>query len=428
MHSLLAVDEKDRPLTGVLTWADDRAAPQALAARNNPVFDQLYGITGCPVHWMYPLYKILWLREERPDLFQAARRFVSGKEYICRRLCGEWVVDYSIASGTGLLNVTSHGWEPAALELAGIEPGQLSPLRPPRQALERLEAGLARRMGLLPEVPFILGSSDAANSSLGTGAGLPWEATCMIGTSGALRVISPHPVLGAARRNWCYALDEKHWLVGGAINNGGIALAWLQDTLNGAFRGLGEVEQLSFEDILHLAAESEPGAGGLICLPFLAGERSPNWNLNARGALVGLTLAHDARHLARALLEGIAFRFRSLDEMLAEAGVELRRVRASGGFTRSDFWLQLMSDVLGRELSLPLNGESSALGSAFWAMGLDGPCGVIEQLDQWAPVSRTFQPDLARASAYDRLYPLFGDLYRAIAPHFEPIARFQASE
>jgi gluconokinase len=239
-------------------------------------------------------------------------------------------------------------------------------------------------------------------------------------------VIATRPLLGAGRRNWCYAIDEGHWIVGGAVNNGGIALSWLQDVLNGAFRDIEKEERLSFEDILSLAAEVEPGAGGVVCLPLLAGERSPNWNMNARAALFGMTMTHDARHLARALLEGIGYRFRSLDEMLADVGLEIRQVRASGGFTRSPFWVQLMADVLGRELSVPECGESSALGAAFWAMGNDGPCREIERVGDWAPVGPTFTPNPDNVAVYSRLYPLFKELYQALAPLFESVAQFQA--
>lgn len=426
LHNILALDTAGRPLTGVMTWADDRAASQAIAARKTSFADELYVQSGCPIHWMYPLYKVYWLRQEQPEIFRAARRFVSAKEFVLKRLCGEWIVDHAVASGSGLFNIHTHEWNPASLELAGIGPEKLSPLGSPHQPLGGLAPCIARQMGLPADVPFFLGSSDAANSSLGAGAGLEGEATCMIGTSGALRVISSRPVLGAAGRNWCYCLDEDHWLVGGAVNNGGIALSWLQNMLNSAFEGLGPEKHLSFEDILSMAAAIEPGAGGLICLPLIAGERSPNWDLNARGAFFGLTLTHTSHHLARALLEGIGFRFRSLKEMLGEIGLDIRWLRASGGFTHSAFWLQLMADLLGCELSVPLVGESSAVGAAFWAMGADGPCGAIAQVGRWIPIGKTFTPDPARAAVYDRLYPLFRDLYGALAPLFEPAAQFQA--
>ena len=176
-----------------------------------------------------------------------------------------------------------------------------------------------------------MGSSDAVNSSIGAGAVAPTQATLMIGTSGALRVVSHRPVLDPEARSWCYAIDETHWLVGGAINNGGVALSWLRDCLNQAHAG----QPLTFEDVLALAGRAPAGSKGLVCLPLFAGERSPNWNLNARAAFFGMSLEHELRHVARALLEGIGFRFKSLLQVLLEIGVDVRKIVASGGFTQS---------------------------------------------------------------------------------------------
>ena len=172
----------------------------------------------------------------------------------------------------------------------------------------------------------------------------------MVGTSGAFRVISPRPILDEKARSWCYAIDEGHWLVGGAINNGGVALSWLRDCLNQAFSLLSPEPLLSFEDVIALAGSAKAGAGGVICLPFFAGERSPNWNLNARALFFGMTLEHGVRHLARALLEGIAFRFRNLKEVLIDVGVDVRQIIASGGF---------------HEIALVAAGDGRCLGPRF---------------------------------------------------------------
>ena len=232
LHSVMAVDGRDRPLTGVITWADGRAVEQARRVADTGEGAALYTETGCPAHGMFPVHKIVWLREHRPEVYTRARRYVSAKEYVCFRLTGRWAVDFSLAAGSGFLNTHTLGWSSAALDLAGITSDQLNPLLAPHERQGSLQPGPAVRMGLPPGVPVVIGSSDAVNSSMGAGAVTAAEATCMVGTSGALRVISPRPVLDPARRSWCYAIDSRHWLVGGAINNGGVALAWLRDCLN----------------------------------------------------------------------------------------------------------------------------------------------------------------------------------------------------
>jgi gluconokinase len=421
LHSVMALDRQDRPLTGVITWADGRAAGQARAVARTETGRDLYRETGCPVHGMYPLYKIIWLREQRPELFERARRFVSAKEYLGHAFTGAWRIDYSLAAGSGFLGTDSLQWSDTALGLAGIRREQLSALADPDSLLGRLRPELAARMGIAPHTPVALGSSDAVNSSLGAGAVSPTQATLMIGTSGALRVICPRPVLDPGGRSWCYAIDRRHWLVGGAIHNGGVALSWLCQCLNHAHAGAA----LNASDLLALAARAPAGSGGVICLPFFAGERSPKWNLDARAAFCGLGLEHDLHHLTRALLEGIGFRFQSLLDVLLEIGLEVTQILASGGFTQSRFWLQLMSDILGREVRVPVPGETSALAAAFWAALATGCVSRLEQIRQWVGHGHACRPAPRNRAIYQRLYLMYTRLYQSLGGCFEELARLQ---
>ncbi len=425
LHGILAVDKKSIPLTGVMTWADDRASHQAKRIKGEIDPALLYQETGCPVHWMYPLYKILWIREEEPDIFQTADRFISAKEYITKRLTGQYMVDYALASGTGLLNVRALEWNPRSLELAGIRSTQLSPLCSPKETISKIDTELAHQIGIPATTPFVLGSSDAANSNFGAGAVHAWQGTCMIGTSGAFRIISPKPLLDPLARGWCYVFDDDHWLVGGAINNGGVALSWLQNTFNSALKETVGGEPLSFDNLIQLAEKTKCGAQGVLCLPFFAGERSPNWNLNSRAMFFGLTLKHDACHIARALLEGVCFRMRSLSEILEEISGDIRQIRASGGFTRSSFWLQILSDTLNRELVVPAWGETSGRGAAFWAMLGTGMLSDIDDVIDKIELSETYLPNESHARIYDNLFEIYKPLYGAVSPYFEEIAKIQ---
>ncbi len=421
LHSVMAVDGHDEPMTGVITWADGRAFEQARAVAAAPAGKGIYRETGCPPHGMYPVYKVMWLRENRPEVFRRARRYVSAKEYLGFRLTGAWQVDYCLAAGSGFLNAHTLRWSDQALGLAGIRQDQLSPLAAPVAFLGKLVPEVAAAMGLPADTRVVTGSSDAVNSSIGAGAVTPAQATLMVGTSGALRVVSPRPVLDPDARSWCYAIDEAHWLVGGAINNGGVALSWLRDCLNQAHPG----RPLAFEDLLALAGRAPAGAGGLVCLPFFAGERSPNWNLNARAAFFGMSLEHELRHVARALLEGIGFRFKSLLRVLAEIGLDPEQIVASGGFTQSELWLQVMADMMGRELNVPAWGETSALAAAFWAALAAGCADSMEDVRGWASIQRTCRPVPENTALYERIYPLYAKLYQAAAGSFDDIARLQ---
>jgi len=247
LHSIMAIDRHGNPLTGVITWADSRAAKQAQKLKNTSLASDIYQKTGCPIHGMYPLYKIIWLRENQPDVFQKATQFISAKEYVFAHLTGKFWVDFGLASGSGLLNTHTLQWDSDALAVAGIRTDHLSELHSPRKIHHGVDPKLASKMGISPETAVILGSSDAANSSMGAGAVHPWQATLMVGTSGAYRVVSPKPVLDDQARSWCYSLDETHWLVGGSINNAGLALSWWKDAVNHSLANT-DNPQLSFGD------------------------------------------------------------------------------------------------------------------------------------------------------------------------------------
>lgn len=412
LHGVLALDAHEQPLTKVITWADDRAAAQAASVRQRADGEKLYQETGCPPHAMYPLYKIMWLHQEQPELFRRVCRFVSAKEYVLYRLTGNFTVDYALAAGSGLLNTHSLEWNRRSLELASIHPSTLASVMPPTTVLAGLDAEWARRLGLTPGTPLVLGSADAVNSSLGAGAVRPGHATCMVGTSGAYRLLSSRPVLDRAGRGWCYAVDPDHWLVGGAINNGGSALAWVRDLLSDM---LPDPSSLGFEQLLARAAEIDAGAGGLICLPFFLGERSPNWNVNARALFFGLTARHGAGHVIRAVLEGVGFRFRSLQTMLHDMGLPVNDIRASGGFTRSPFWVQLMADVLNRGLSVPACGETSAVGAALWPMLAAGNAPDLESVADRVQLGAAFAPQVEAAAIYDQAYALYEQLYTSLS-------------
>src|SRR4051794_21701852 len=226
MHTLLAVDESGRPLTPSITWGDTRAAAQAERLRAAPGGLELHRRTGTPLHPMSPLAKLVWFREEDPEVFDAAHRWAGIKEYVVAGLTGEWVVDHSIASATGLLELTTLDWDREALELAGVERDRLSRLVPSTHVLTRLTAEAARELGVPPDCPIVVGASDGALASLGVGAVHPGVGACSIGTSGALRVMVEDPAVDPQGRVFCYALTPGRWTVGGAINNGGGVVPW----------------------------------------------------------------------------------------------------------------------------------------------------------------------------------------------------------
>jgi gluconokinase len=414
MHALLALDADGRPLTPIVTWADTRAAAQAERLRAE--HPELHDRTGTPLHPMAPLAKLVWFAEHEPETFAAARRWAGVKELALARLTGEWAVDQSMASGTGLLNLERLEYDAEALTAAHIGPEQLAPLVPTTERLV-LDAEAAAALGLQPGLPVIVGAGDGPLANLGVGAVRPGVAACSIGTSAALRLMVSRPAIDPHRRLFSYALTPGRWAVGGAINNGGVVLQWAGEALA---PDLGRNPE---KELVALAAQAPAGSEGLIMLPYLLSERAPHWSTIPRGAYVGLDRHHRRPHLVRAALEGVCQQLALVLASLRDAGNEVREVRATGGFARSALWRQMLADALGMPVGYPSGHEGSAFGAAL--LGMEA-LGVVESIDVAADlvaIDEVVEPDPAAAEIYAAQLPIFAELYDALAPAFRALRR-----
>jgi gluconokinase len=414
MHALCGVGKDSRPVTPLITWADTRAADEAERLRRDR--PELHDRTGTPLHPMSPLPKLMWLREHDPDAFEAAARWGGLKELLLRRLVGEWAVDHSVASGTGLLELETLDWDAEALELAGIEASQLARLVPTTERFT-LSDDAAEATGLPAGLPVIAGGGDGPLANAGVGAVRPGVAACSIGTSGALRLVVEEPAVDPGRRVFCYALVPDRWVVGGAINNGGVVLQWAADALA---PDLGGGEHAA-EALVELAARAPAGSAGLLMLPYLLSERAPHWSPLPRGAYVGLTRAHRREHLVRAALEGVCQQLALVLASLRDAGSAVREVRATGGFARSSLWRSILASALGMPVGFPSGHEGSAFGAAL--LGMEA-LGIVESIGVAADLVRiedVVEPDADDAATYAAQLPTFAALYDALEPAFRSL-------
>jgi len=341
-HSLLALDARGRPLTPVLGWRDVRSAPQSKELRRRLDAAAVHARTGQHLHPSYWPAKLAWLAETEPDVFGGAARFVSFADY----LRGEPVTSVSIASGTGLLDLGTRGWDEELLECLGLD---------------------AERLPQLADAPVWI---DGVCANLGAGCS-GGRAALSVGTSGALRILyetdRPRPRPGL----FTYLVDERRAVEGGALSDGGNLRVWLDETLSAG--GLARDDH------------------GVTFLPFLGGERSTGWNPDAKGVVAGLTFATTPGDLRRAALEGVAFRFAAIADLLPE----IEEVVATGaGLIHSPDWLQIMADALARPVAVSAVPEASLRGAAVATLERMG-----HQVAE-APVGEVFEPRAERADAY----------------------------
>ncbi|WP_369070183.1 gluconokinase [Kineococcus terrestris] len=421
MHNLMGIDAEHRPLTPLVTWADTRAAEQAERLRASTGGLALHRRTGTPLHPMSPLPKLVWFHEQEHQLCERVSFWIGVKEWVLLHLAGALVVDHSVASATGLLDLASLRWDAEALMLAGVQLEQLPEPVPTTHVLPGLSAEGAAATGLPEDVPVVVGASDGPLANVGVGAVRPGVAACSIGTSGALRVVVDRPVVDPLGQVFCYALTPGLWVVGGAINNGGVVLGWAGDTLA---PDLGEEPQ---EALMELAGSVPAGSGGLLMLPYLLSERAPHWSSLPRGAYVGLTRAHRREHLVRAAVEGVCLQLATVLQSLRAAGLEITELRATGGFARSPLWRQMLADALGTEIGFAGGYEGSSFGAALLGMQALGLVPGVEVAADLVEVESRLRPDPADAAVYASLRPVFAELYEALVPTYRTLRRLAPS-
>ena len=393
MHSVIPIDENGNALVPMITWADNRAAEIAKKLRESEVGWSIYKATGTPLHAMSPLCKIIWLKENDPDLFDRTYKFISIKEYIWYKLFKEFKVDHSIASCTGLFDINRLIWHKDALDMARIGDKLLSE-SVPTDYVKFLESG----------VPVIIGASDGCMANLGSGGIKPGIAVMTIGTSGAVRIASDRPLPNEKAMTFSYILDKQTFICGGPINNGGIALQWwLKNNTEK------ELEETDYEQLFEQIAEVKAGSDGLLFLPYLTGDRAPIWDSESCGVFFGAKLAHGKVHFSRAVLEGICYSMYDVLDAIEEKSLPVKQINISGGIVKSEIWMQMMADITGKDVVITQTEDASAVGAALLAMKT---LGLIDNYsDLLAADLKIIKPNTLNTEIYLKNFIIFKKLY-----------------
>jgi xylulokinase len=387
MHGLVVLDEDEDVLRPAILWNDQRTAAECAEIEERVGLAQLIQLTGNRALPGFTAPKILWLRNNEPETYARIRHVLLPKDYVRMRATGERAIDAADASGTLLFDVARRRWSNEVCEALDI-PTEWLP-----QAHESTEIGAA---------------GDQAAGALGVGVVEPGTLSVVLGTSGVVFAALPayRPDPQARLHVFCHAAPDT-WHAMGVMLSAAGSLQWLRDEVTGE----------SYDELVREGAEWPPGAEGLLFQPYLAGERTPHADPNARAAFVGLSLRHNRGAMVRALLEGVAFGLRDSLELLRELGAEAAVARVSGGGARSNLWLKIVASVL----NVPLERTAAEEGAAFGAALLGGVrAGVFasarEAVDACVRVRDRIEPDPVWAQAYDEQYSRFRELYPALRP------------
>ncbi len=417
MHGLVLLDAQGRVLRPSILWNDQRTAVQCEEITRLVGAQRLIDITGNKALTGFTAPKILWVRENEPEVYARTAHILLPKDYVRWCMTGEFAVDKADGAGTILFDLKLRDWSPDVLAALDI----------PREWLPRTFEGpevtgvitpaAAEATGLKAGTPVMGGGGDQAAQAVGVGAIRPGILALTLGTSGVVFASTGGPFVEKEGRlhAFCHSVPDTWHLMGVMLSAAG-SLKWYRDTL---------APGTAYDDLLAPTAAVPVGCEGLVFLPYLTGERTPYPDPLARGAFVGLTVRHSAAHMTRAVLEGVAFGLRDSLELVLAAGLgAVDQVRASGGGVKSPIWRQILADVMGVELVTVNTTEGAAYGSALLAgVGSGVWSSVAEACDATIRVTSTTTPQPAGVATYQKVYPLYQMLYPQLKPAFEAAAR-----
>jgi xylulokinase len=414
MHGFVMVDSAAQPLGNVIMWADQRSVTEVDEIFARVGRDRLATIAGTAPATGFMAATLLWLLKHDPARLDRTAACLLPKDYIRLRLTGNIAAEVTDASATALFDVRQRTWSTEIVDVLGL-PGRILP-----QVIESSElAGTlvpdaADALGLKAGIPVVAGCADQVAQAIGNQLLNPGNGSVTLGSGGQVFVPLDRPMIDAnlSLHNFCHAPTDR-WYLLGAMLAAGLSLRWLRDTL-----GLKD-DPNAYPYLASLAAEVPPGADGLFFLPYMAGERSPLMDPLARGCFIGLTLRHERGHLARAIMEGVAFALRQIVETMIGAGAPVNRLLAAGNGLASPIWRQIVVDVLARPLYMSSGRERTGVGTALLAgIGADIYADYAQTQQLVAENLSVTEADTSRARFYEEKYQQFISLYPLLKPVF----------
>ena len=405
----------------VMIWCDYRSGQQAQAIKEKIGWQKFYQTTGAGMEIpLYPIAKILWIKENLPEIYEKTFKFLGAKDVLIQRLTGRFVTDYSDASNTALLDIHSKKWAVDLIQEVGIELDKLSDeVLPSHTVVGKVTRKAAEETGLLEGTPVILGGGDVACAALGAGVIQEGFAYNYIGSASWLAIASQKPVFDELMRPFtlCHVVPDMY-VVQLAMFSAGVVFEWIRDQICWLESSYAKQVGLDTYDILTQEASGSPaGANGLIFLPNLRPGGAPHNNLNDTGALLGLTLAHKRADIIRAVLEGITFNIRLMSEaMEKQVGTPFVELRMIGGGSKSALWRDIEANILNRRiLTLSAHQEANSLGASIIAgVALGLYESFAEGVKQYVKQRESVEPKEATAKIYQQKFPLFNNAYSAL--------------
>ncbi len=428
MHGSVFLDKNNNVIRPALLWNDQRTAKECDEITSSAGGrSSLIKMVANPALTGFQAPKILWLRNNEKKNFDKLAKVLLPKDDVRRRLTGEFITEFSDASGTLLLDVIKRSWSKKLIGKLGLDLDLLPRVVESDEVTGTLTSEAAKLLGLTPQCKVVGGAGDCAAGAVGNGVVKQGVLSTSIGTSGVMFVHSDEPQYdtGGRLHTFCHAVNGKWHMMGVNLTSGG-ALQWWVDSVLQGLAGIDSSKR--YEAATAEAEAAVAGSGGLLFLPYLNGERTPHADPDARGSFVGLNLTHTRGHLTRSVMEGITFALRDSLEIIESLNVPVKQIRASGGGSKNPFWRQMQADVFGKKITRLEVEQGPAFGVALLAAVGDGAYKSIEAAcSATIKVAEETKPDKKATANYNRLFPIYRDLYGQVKGSMSALAEYQSS-
>jgi xylulokinase len=424
MMGCVPLDKEAKPLRNALIWADQRATKQEQWLSEHITPEKVYCITGHRLSASYSLCKILWLRDNQPEIYSNTYKFVHAKDAVVARLTGNFVTDPSDASGMNLYDLEKGRWSDEIIEAAQIDKNKLPDIKPSTAVVGEVQRHIADEVGLNAGTPVVIGGGDGCCAATGAGVIQEGRAYNYIGSSSWIALATDKPIYDPTMRTFTWAhLIPNMFSPCGTMQAAGASYAWARNELAPLEVQLAREKNISSYELMNQLAEASPvGAKGLLYLPYLLGERSPRWNTKARGAFIGLDIRHTRADMLRSVLEGITLNLRVILDAFIAQGASIAAMRVIGGGAKGKLWNQIMADIYGVPVQrLNVLEEATSLGAAVAGgvgVGVYKDFSMVEHMN---PIVSSVEPNPAAKETYNKRLKVFNSAYDALIPVYEQL-------
>ncbi len=424
MMGCLCVDRQGRPLRNSIIYCDQRAVEQADRILEQIAQSDFYAIVGHRVSPSYSLEKLMWLKDNEPEVYRKTFKMLNAKDYINFKLTGEMATDFSDASGTNAFDLNSFTWSDEVISLADVDRAMFPEAKDSTVILGTVTRDAAKATGLAEGTPVAIGGGDGSCAGVGVGCIKPGSAYNYVGSSSWIALTVAKPIVDPAMRtmNWAHVVPG-YLQPSGTMQTAGSSYNWLKNEICHAEVAAAAAQGVSPYDLINQEiAKSVPGAHGLLFLPYLLGERTPRWNPNAKGAFIGLTLTHKREDMLRAVLEGVTYNLGIIVDIFRQH-VPVEAITVIGGGAKGAVWRQMMADIYNCPIAKPnVLEEATSMGAAIVGGVGAGVFGGFDVIDRFITIESVTEPNPDNRKQYEKMMPIFEQAYHALVEVYERLA------